>query len=112
LWWRGLYAAGLLHEALPGGGLAVHNRGVAANRVTVPLSLLPNCLQHKTRSNYNKRCCSQRSMAPDLDAIGHRPKLGVAGPPGAGGRGLGLVLPSPPAVITSGSRKGHRGVTL
>src|ERR1700691_1403435 len=29
-----LYAAGLLHEALPGGKLAVHNRGIAGNRVT------------------------------------------------------------------------------
>jgi lysophospholipase L1-like esterase len=28
------YAAGLLHEALPGGKLKVHNRGIAADRVT------------------------------------------------------------------------------
>ena len=28
------YAAGLLHEALPGGKLAVHNRGIGGNRVT------------------------------------------------------------------------------
>jgi len=28
------YAAGLLHEALPGGKLAVYNRGIAGNRVT------------------------------------------------------------------------------
>jgi lysophospholipase L1-like esterase len=28
------YAAGLLHEALPGGKLAVHNRGISGNRVT------------------------------------------------------------------------------
>jgi lysophospholipase L1-like esterase len=28
------YAAGLLHEALPGGKLAVHNRGIGGDRVT------------------------------------------------------------------------------
>jgi lysophospholipase L1-like esterase len=28
------HAAGLLHEALPGGKLAVHNRGIGGNRVT------------------------------------------------------------------------------
>jgi lysophospholipase L1-like esterase len=28
------YAAGLLHEALPGGKLAVHNHGIGGNRVT------------------------------------------------------------------------------
>jgi lysophospholipase L1-like esterase len=28
------YAAGLLHEALPGGNLAVHNRGIGGDRVT------------------------------------------------------------------------------
>src|SRR5580658_2716655 len=28
------YVAGLLHEALPGGKLAVHNRGIGGNRVT------------------------------------------------------------------------------